>query len=221
MVCCISLKQIQGTETEFSSLMKLYHPNIVRYISMSVKEHDDSIVVDILVEHVGGSSLSTYLSKETPIPIDQLRCYATQLLSALDYLHSNSVVHKVLCASSILVDAEGNIKVTDYSISKRLADICKEDVFEQTKVRFSEDALPNKSGKKGDIWHLGLLLLSLGQGQVSREYPVTVPNDLPADFRDFLQKYVPDVLFLFLLPSFFFSAIISERKIFKSENKSI
>ncbi|XP_006275944.1 eIF-2-alpha kinase GCN2 [Alligator mississippiensis] len=183
-------KQIQGTETEFSSLMKLYHPNIVRYISMSVKEHDDSIVVDILVEHVGGSSLSTYLSKETPIPIDQLRCYATQLLSALDYLHSNSVVHKVLCASSILVDAEGNIKVTDYSISKRLADICKEDVFEQTKVRFSEDALPNKSGKKGDIWHLGLLLLSLGQGQVSREYPVTVPNDLPADFRDFLQKCV-------------------------------
>uniref|UniRef100_A0A7M4FRA4 eIF-2-alpha kinase GCN2 n=1 Tax=Crocodylus porosus TaxID=8502 RepID=A0A7M4FRA4_CROPO len=183
-------KQLQGTETEFSSLMKLYHPNIVRYISMSLKEHDDSIVVDILVEHVGGSSLSTYLSKETPIPIDQLRCYATQLLSALNYLHSNSVVHKVLCASSILVDAEGNIKVTDYSISKRLADICKEDVFEQTKVRFSEDALPNKSGKKGDVWHLGLLLLSLSQGQVSREYPITVPNDLPADFQDFLQKCV-------------------------------
>ncbi|XP_033000891.1 eIF-2-alpha kinase GCN2 isoform X1 [Lacerta agilis] len=183
-------KQIQGAESEFSSLMKLNHPNIVRYLAMVFKEHSDSIVVDILVEHIGGSSLSMYLDKEIPLPVDQLRHYTNQVLSALDYLHSNSVVHKVLSASSILVDSEGNIKLTDYSISKRLADICKEDVFEQPKVRFSEDALPNKPGKKGDVWRLGLMLLSLSQGQITKEYPVTIPNDLPADFQDFLKKCV-------------------------------
>lgn len=157
---------------------------------MSLKEHNDSIVVDILVEHINGSNLSMHLDKEISIPMDQLRHYTTQLLSALDYLHSNSVVHKVLSASSILVDTEGNIKVTDYSISKRLADICKEDVFEQTRVRFSEDSLPNKPGKKGDVWRLGLMLLSLSQGQITKEYPVTIPNELPVDFQDFLKKYV-------------------------------
>ncbi|XP_060616148.2 eIF-2-alpha kinase GCN2 [Anolis sagrei] len=183
-------KQIQGAEAEFNSLMKLSHPNIVRYLSMNFKEHRDSIVVDILVEHISGSSLSVYLEKEIPLPMDQLRNYTTQLLSALDYLHNNSVVHKVLSVSSISVDAEGNLKLTDYSISKRLADICKEDVFEQTKVRFSEDALPNKPGKKGDIWRLGLMLLALSQGQEVKEYPVTIPNDLPADFQDFLKKCV-------------------------------
>ncbi|OXB65692.1 hypothetical protein ASZ78_015443 [Callipepla squamata] len=183
-------KQLQGAETEFSSLTKLSHPNIVHYICMNLKEREDSIVVDIVVEHISGFSLSTYLHKETPVPIEQLRHYVSQILSALDYLHNNSVVHKVLCASSILVDAEGNIKVTDYSISKRLADICKADVFEQTKVRFSEDSLPSKPGKKGDVWSLGLLLLSLSQGQVTKEYPVAVPNNLPADFQDFLEKCV-------------------------------
>ncbi|XP_010572498.1 PREDICTED: eukaryotic translation initiation factor 2-alpha kinase 4 isoform X2 [Haliaeetus leucocephalus] len=183
-------KQLQGAETEFSSLTKLSHPNIVHYKCMNLKERDDSIVVDILVEHISGCSLSTYLQKETPVPVEQLRHYVTQILSALDYLHNNSVVHKVLCASSILVDAEGNIKVTDYSISKRLADICKADVFEQTKVRFSEDGLPSKPGKKGDVWSLGLLLLSLSQGQVTKEYPVAVPTNLPADFKDFLEKCV-------------------------------
>ncbi|KFQ29222.1 Eukaryotic translation initiation factor 2-alpha kinase 4, partial [Merops nubicus] len=183
-------KQLQGAETEFSSLTKLSHPNIVHYKCMNLTERDDSIVVDILVEHISGSSLSTYLHKETPVPVEQLRHYVTQILSALDYLHNNSVVHKVLCASSILVDAEGNIKVTDYSISKRLADICKADVFEQTKVRFSEDGLPSKPGKKGDIWSLGLLLLSLSQGQITKEYPVAVPTSLPADFQDFLEKCV-------------------------------
>ncbi|XP_065610080.1 eIF-2-alpha kinase GCN2 [Cyrtonyx montezumae] len=183
-------KQLQGAETEFSSLTKLSHPNIVHYICMNLKEREDSIVVDILVEHISGFSLSTYLHKETPVPIEQLRHYVSQILSALDYLHNNSVVHKVLRASSILVDAEGNIKVTDYSISKRLADICKADVFEQTKVRFSEDCLPSKPGKKGDVWSLGLLLLSLSQGQVTKEYPVGVPSNLPADFHDFLEKCV-------------------------------
>ncbi|NWH74848.1 E2AK4 kinase, partial [Piaya cayana] len=183
-------KQLQGAETEFSSLTKLSHPNIVRYKCMNLKERDDSIVVDILVEHISGCSLSTYLHKGTPVPVEQLRHYVIQILSALDYLHNNSVVHKVLCAASILVDAEGNIKVTDYSISKRLADICKADVFEQTKVHFSEDGLPSKPGKKGDIWSLGLLLLSLSQGQVTKEYPVAVPTNVPADFRDFLEKCV-------------------------------
>lgn len=180
--------QIQGAETEFSSLVKLSHPNIVRYFAMNLKEHDDSIVVDILVEHTNGISLAAHLGHSGPIPVHQLRKYTAQLLSGLDYLHSNSVVHKVLSASNVLVDAEGTVKITDYSISKRLADICKEDVFEQTRVRFSDSALPYKTGKKGDIWRLGLLLLSLSQGQECEEYPVTIPSDLPADFQDFLKK---------------------------------
>ncbi|XP_006778231.1 PREDICTED: eukaryotic translation initiation factor 2-alpha kinase 4 [Myotis davidii] len=183
-------KQIQGAETEFNSLVKLSHPNVVRCFAMNLREQDDSIVVHILVEHFNGVSLAAHLSHTGPIPVPLLRKYAAQLLSGLDYLHSNSVVHKVLGTSSVLVDAEGTIKITDYSISKRLADICKEDVFEQTRVRFSDSALPYRTGKKGDVWHLGLLLLSLSQGQECGEYPVTIPRDLPADFQDFLKKCV-------------------------------
>lgn len=180
--------QIQGAETEFNSLVKLSHPNIVRYFAMNFKEQDSSIMVHILVEHFNGVSLAAHLSHSGPIPMHHLRKYTAQLLLGLDYLHSNSVVHKVLSASNVLVDAEGTVKITDYSISKRLADICKEDVFEQTRVRFSDNALPYKTGKKGDVWHLGLLLLSLSQGQECGEYPVTIPSDLPADFQDFLKK---------------------------------
>ncbi|KAF6351176.1 eukaryotic translation initiation factor 2 alpha kinase 4 [Rhinolophus ferrumequinum] len=183
-------KQIQGAEAEFNSLVKLSHPNVVRYFAMNLKEQDDSIMVHILVEHFNGVSLAAHLSHSGPIPVHQLRRYAAQLLSGLDYLHSNSVVHKVLSIANVLVDAEGTVKITDYSISKRLADVCKEDVFEQSRVRFSDSALPYKTGKKGDVWRLGLLLLSLSQGQEYAEYPVTIPSDLPADFQDFLKKCV-------------------------------
>ena len=149
-------------------------------------------MVNLLVEHVAGVNLTQSLLAHGPVPLDKLCHYTAQLLAALDYLHSNSVVHKQLGASSVLVDSEGNVRLTDYSLSKRFADICKEDIFEQAHVRFSEDtAMPTKTGKKGDVWNLGLMLLGLSQGKEVKEYPVTVPNSLPADFQDFLHKYVP------------------------------
>ncbi|KAK1894495.1 eIF-2-alpha kinase GCN2 [Dissostichus eleginoides] len=184
-------KQIHGAENEFNSLLRLDHPNLVRYMALSSTEKEDCLVVNLLVEHVAGVNLTQSLVTQTPVPLDKLCHYTAQLLAALDYLHSNSVVHKQLGASSVLVDSEGNVRLTDYSLSKRFADICKEDIFEQARVRFSEDtSMPTKTGKKGDVWNLGLMLLALSQGKEVQEYPVTVPASLPADFQDFLHKCV-------------------------------
>uniref|UniRef100_A0A3B3VZ75 Eukaryotic translation initiation factor 2 alpha kinase 4 n=1 Tax=Poecilia latipinna TaxID=48699 RepID=A0A3B3VZ75_9TELE len=184
-------KQIHAAENEFNSLLRLDHPNLVHYTALCSTEKEECIVVNLLVEHVPGINLNQSLTSGTPVPLDKLCHYTAQLVSALNYLHSNSVVHKQLGASSVLVDSEGNIRVTDYSLSKRFADICKEDIFEQARVRFSEDtALPTKTGKKGDVWNLGLMLLALSQGKEVKEYPVTVPSSLPADFQDFLHKCI-------------------------------
>ncbi|XP_056151582.1 eIF-2-alpha kinase GCN2 [Lampris incognitus] len=182
-------KQIHAAESEFNSLLKLEHPNLVRYQALSSMEREDSLEVNLLVEHVAGTNLNHSLVEHTTVPLDRLRHYTAQLLAALDYLHSSSVVHKHLGASSVLVDSQGNIRLTDYSLSKRLADVCKEDIFEQAHVRFCEGtAMPTKTGKKGDVWSLGLLLLALCQGKEVKEYPVTVPTSLPADFQDFLNR---------------------------------
>uniref|UniRef100_A0A8D0CTC2 eIF-2-alpha kinase GCN2 n=1 Tax=Sander lucioperca TaxID=283035 RepID=A0A8D0CTC2_SANLU len=184
-------KQIHGAENEFNSLLRLDHPNLVHYMALSSTEKEDCLIVNLLVEHVPGINLTKSLISHTPVPLDKLCHYTAQLLAALDYLHSNSVVHKQLGASSVLLDSEGNIRLTDYSLSKRLADICKEDIFEQVHVRFSEDTtMPTKTGKKGDVWNLGLMLLALSQGKEVQQYPVTVPASLPADFQDFLHKCV-------------------------------
>lgn len=160
-------------------------------MALSTTEKEDCLVVNLLVEHVSGTNLNQSLTTHGPVPLDKLCHYTAQLLAALDYLHSNSVVHKQLGASSVLVDSEGTVHLTDYSLSKRFADICKEDIFEQAHVRFTEGtAMPTKLGKKGDVWNLGLMLLALSQGKEAKEYPVTVPSSLPPDFQDFLNKCV-------------------------------
>lgn len=199
--------QIHGAESELNSLLKLDHPNLVSYHALSYSERADCLVVDLLVEHVPGSSLAQSLSAGMPLPLDQLRHHAAQLLAALDYLHTNSVVHKHLTASSVLLDAQGNVRLADYSLAKRLRDICKEDIFEQAHVRFSEDTQPTRTGKKGDIWSLGLLLMALTQGREVKEYPVTIPSSLPADLQDFLKRYIyhkhPEMLCILLEASGF------------------
>ncbi|KAJ8290413.1 hypothetical protein GJAV_G00012550 [Gymnothorax javanicus] len=183
-------KQIQGVECELHSLLKLEHPHLVHYTALSSRQQEDCLVVDLLVEHVSGCSLAQNLARNVPLDPERIRQLSAQLLSALNYLHANSVVHKQLSASSVLLDPEGNVRLTDYSLSKRLADICKEDIFEQAHVRFSDNALPAKIGKKGDVWSLGLLLLGLSLGREIKEYPVSVPNTLPAQFQDFLNRCV-------------------------------
>ncbi|CAL8291185.1 unnamed protein product [Gadus morhua 'NCC'] len=185
-------KQIHGAESELSSLLRLEHPHLVRYQALSSSERDDCLVVDLLVEHVAGAtSLNQSLLSQTPVALDRLRQHAAQLLAVLDYLHANSVVHKQLGASSVLLDPRGGVRLTDYSLSKRLGDVLKEEVFEQARVRFCEEtALPARTGKKGDVWSLGLMLLALSQGKEVKEYPVAVPAGLPDDFQDFLKRCV-------------------------------
>ncbi|XP_039525315.1 eIF-2-alpha kinase GCN2 isoform X2 [Pimephales promelas] len=183
-------KQIHGAESELNSLLKLKHPNLVHYQALSFSEHDDGLVVDLLAEHVPGSSLAQKLSSGSPVPVDQLRRHALQLAAALEYLHSNSVVHKHLNPSCVLLDAHGDVRLADYSLAKRLADVCDADIFQQGRVRFSDEAIPARAGKKGDVWAFGLLMLALAQGREVEEYPVTVPETLPADLRDFLNRCV-------------------------------
>ncbi|KAM6961283.1 eIF-2-alpha kinase GCN2 [Aplochiton taeniatus] len=187
-------KQIQGVESELRSLLRLEHPHLLRYQALSLTEREDGLVVDLLVEHVPGSNLKQQLPRG-PVAPERLRRHAAQLLSALDYLHGHSVVHRDLAASSVLLDPQGEVRLTDYSLSKRLADLCQEDVFQQAAraVRFCEDAAPPgpaRPGKKGDVWSLGLTLLELCQGHGVREHPVAVPTGLPADLQDFLHRCV-------------------------------
>ncbi|CAM4642116.1 unnamed protein product [Leuciscus chuanchicus] len=183
-------KQIHGAESELNSLLKLKHPNLVHYQALSCSERDDCLVVDLLAEHVPGSSLAQKLSSGSPVPVDQLRRHAVQLTAALEYLHSNSVVHKHLNTSCVLLDAHGDVRLTDYSLAKRLADVCDDDIFQQGRVRFRVEAMPTRAGKKGDVWALGLLMLALAQGREVEEYPVTVPETLSADLHDFLNRCV-------------------------------
>lgn len=48
--------------------------------------------------------------------------YASQIILALEYLHSLSIVYRDLKPENLLIDSIGNLKITDFGFAKKLKD---------------------------------------------------------------------------------------------------
>ncbi|XP_064601948.1 eIF-2-alpha kinase GCN2-like [Liolophura sinensis] len=184
------LKQITSIEQELLLLLRLKHANLVHYLGLKYEQEAGKITVYVLSEYCGGGNLDMYLRSKTPVPVELLRLYTEQILQAIDHLHSEAVVHKNIRASSVLLDDTGSVRLTDYSIQKRLSDLYESVENQRPGVRFTGVQTPviGRGGKKGDIYQLGLLLLSLADGQEVTEILSEIPAGFSPEFQDFLSK---------------------------------
>ncbi|KAJ8309409.1 hypothetical protein KUTeg_014283 [Tegillarca granosa] len=150
----------------------------------------------ILMEYSGGYSLETHLIKGQPVSLDLLKNYTEEILLALDYLHSKDVVHKNIRVSSIFVDNNGKIRLSDYRALKKVHKLLNMPLVMSDLYTMVENGNPvpdsQKSsaryGKKADIYQLGGVLLSLYQGMLVSEDSANIPSTIPEEFRDFLDK---------------------------------
>ncbi|CAE7800923.1 MKK1c, partial [Symbiodinium microadriaticum] len=87
-------------------------------------EGGGSRLVHVVLEFMDLGSLADLLERldtDSRVPLPSLRCAAAQVAIALEFLHSRSILHRDIKPQNILHNSAGEVKLTDFGISKAFA----------------------------------------------------------------------------------------------------
>lgn len=188
------------TIREAHIMMLLKHPHIVGLKDLVMQ----GPYFYILMDYVNGGQLLHYIVKRQRLSDRRTRQFSRQIVSALDYLHRNSIVHRDLKIENIMIDKSGrNIKIIDFGLSnlfcpeRQLTTYCGSLYFAAPELLKANPY----SGPEVDVWSLGVVIYVMATGSVpfdDKSMPglhdkikkgnVTYPAHLSDECKDLLSR---------------------------------
>ncbi len=143
---------------DFEILSDLNHPNLCRVYSMDFYGKE-GLVIQYL-EYIDGINI---LEACTPLDFPFLTRRLKEILLALDYIHSKSLVHMDIKINNIMVENaerenDPKVKILDFGISKRITDIRDSRISGTIHYIAPEQFLSGRITHKADLFSLGVLL---------------------------------------------------------------
>lgn len=194
---------LTALEREIDLLKELQHENIVQYLDSSM----DSTYLNIFLEYVPGGSVAALLNNYGAFEEALVRNFVRQILQGLNYLHEREIIHRDIKGANILVDNKGGIKISDFGISKKVADNILKNANRpslQGSVFWMAPEVVKQTSytRKADIWSLGCLIVEMFTGQhpypklnqmqaifkIGQSAKPTTPDDISSDAEDFLNQ---------------------------------
>merc|ERR1712139_306382 len=82
-------------------------------------KEDQVSTARIVLEHCENGEIFDYIKAAGHFPTPIARFYFKQLVSAIEYIHSQGYAHRDIKPENILLDAKFNIKLADFGLSKK------------------------------------------------------------------------------------------------------
>ncbi|KAH6588113.1 hypothetical protein BASA50_007042 [Batrachochytrium salamandrivorans] len=149
---------------EIAITLLLSHPNIVPLHEIVVS-HDHYY---LFFEHIDGPQMLDFIISHGRLKEKFARRFMRQIISAVDYCHQNSIVHRDLKIENILIDKNGQIKLIDfglanlYSPKSLLSTFCGSLYFAAPELLSACKYV----GPEVDIWSMGVIMYVLVCGRV-------------------------------------------------------
>lgn len=156
-----------------ASFAHLCHPNItqVAYTSpkytLAISEGvnvNTSIIVMQLAPN--GDFLNLLITNQIKLDARLARTYFHQLVSAMEYMHTNGVAHQDLKLDNLLLDEDFQLKICDFDVAWKEGDVISNNVGT---LNYRAPEICNKvcsDAKKTDIYSAGILLFLFKCGGV-------------------------------------------------------
>lgn len=165
-----------AVERELRHAFRLLHPSICQ----AFPERNGETGRPFLVLQHGGEDLSARLARvdEQPISLSLAIHILESVADALDYLHDRLVVHLDVSPNNVLIDADDNVRLTDFgasSFANRQKGVDGQTTRMATTVSaytpaYSAPELRHDEGRsRSDQYSLALLFCSLLEGRVFRQ----------------------------------------------------
>src|SRR5919197_882722 len=156
---------VERFRREARVVAQLSHPNIVTVIDRGEDEGRQFIVFEL----VEGKTLKELLEEEGRLPVPQALEIALQVARGLAFAHEHGLVHRDVKPQNVLLNGDGQAKVTDFGIARTL-DV---DGVTQTGTVLGtsnyiapEQASGNRVDAQTDVYSLGVVLYELLAGDV-------------------------------------------------------
>ncbi|XP_002522224.2 CBL-interacting serine/threonine-protein kinase 12 [Ricinus communis] len=155
---------IAHIKREISILRRVRHPNIVQLFEVMATKAK----IYFVMEYVRGGELFNKVAKGR-LKEEVARKYFQQLISAVAFCHARGVFHRDLKPENLLLDENGDLKVSDFGLSAVSDQIRQDGLFHTfcgTPAYVAPEVLARKGydAAKVDIWSCGVILFVLMAG---------------------------------------------------------
>lgn len=152
---------MEQIKREISVMRLVRHPNIVQLKEVMASKTK----IFFIMEYIQGGELFAKIT-EGRVTEDLARKYFRQLISAVDFCHSRGVYHRDLKPENLLLDENGDLKVSDFGLSALRDEGDSQGLLHTrcgTPAYVAPEILRKRGydGAKSDVWSCGVVLFVL------------------------------------------------------------